>query len=139
MTMKNFLTYVLLTTFVFYKIDAICIPTRLKFAVKIENALPHNTTDQLKFNCKSGDTDLGYHALNVGQSYEWSFCANFFGKTLYFCNFQWGTKHQSFDVFSKSTPKDCPHGVCKWVAMLDGFYSSNPNYYGYLEKVHDWL
>ncbi|KAL3634187.1 hypothetical protein CASFOL_021241 [Castilleja foliolosa] len=100
--------------------------------------LPKNTPP-LKFSCKSKDDNLGYHVLNIHQSYHFSFCENVLRTTLFFCNFQWGTKHRTFDVFNtKKVEKSCDRGMCWWVAYQDGFYFKNV-IDGSLVKVNSWL
>ncbi|KAI4357607.1 hypothetical protein L6164_001545 [Bauhinia variegata] len=44
----------------------------------------------LTLHCKSKDDDLGFHTLQSGQSYQFTFRPRFiFGDTLFFCGFAW--------------------------------------------------
>lgn len=110
------------------------------FNVHIVNGLPDNT-HQFFFRCQSGDDDLGYHSLLVGEEYHWKFRINLFGDTLFFCHFYWQNKDKSFDVFngniyfpSCDAVKDGYH-QCYWLAKDDGFYFCD--YMADL-KSHDW-
>ncbi|CAH2050180.1 unnamed protein product [Thlaspi arvense] len=60
-----------------------------KNTVHIIDALP---IGDLKFHCKSKDTDLGMHDAT----------ADIFERTLFFCNFMHNQHRQSFDGFDSA-------------------------------------
>lgn len=112
-----------------------------EYDVHIVNALPNNLT----IHCASKDDDLGFHNLTDGADFTWRFCANLFGKTLFFCHFWWQSKEQMFDVFNKEMAKKCSCGyqmgnLCYWNIRADGFYFSKdykPFPEGYV-KEYEW-
>ncbi|XAR48894.1 hypothetical protein NMG60_11031874, partial [Bertholletia excelsa] len=96
--------------------------------VHVINRLP----SQLKIHCRSKDNDLGERALNKDQEFSWKFKTNIFGTTLYWCNFTWGAKFTSFDVFNKTVKPGCQDNIgikmhCYWEVRSDGFYFSRNN------------
>jgi hypothetical protein len=72
----------------------------------------------LTVHCKSKNDDLGVHTLKPNATYEFDFKPNFWGRTRYFCNFQWkyanGTEESFwFDIYKYS--RDSPRcGRCLW-------------------------
>ncbi|KAK1395379.1 S-protein-like [Heracleum sosnowskyi] len=96
--------------------------------VAIFNTLPGNTPP-LGLHCKSGDDDLGHQSLGVGGMYTWSFLPNFWGTTLFWCNFWWDGKHAGFHVYDINYIPDVVYGVSNFVyeARLDGFYFYAPD------------
>ncbi|GFP94526.1 hypothetical protein PHJA_002994400 [Phtheirospermum japonicum] len=134
MAIINLLTNLVLITIVFQKINA-CIITS-EYEVEIFNGLP-SAYSPLTIRCKSKDRDLGYQTLNVNKTFEWIFCENIFGRTLYTCDFRWGNKRQGFQVFNSKTSRDCAGGLCFWLAKSDGFYFKN--FFSGLVKKYDWL
>lgn len=69
-----------------------------KTHVKIFNYLQHH--QRLTLHCKSADNDLDVHRLGYGEHYEFSFRANFFDRTQYYCSFQWpGGTIKWFDIY----------------------------------------
>lgn len=97
-----------------------------KYEVHIINNLPSNTPP-LKIHCASGDDDFGDYFPSINEDYNWSFCGNLFGRSLYFCHFWW-EKDKVFDVFNNTNT--CVSGgqipyfsrQCVWVVKSDGFY-----------------
>ncbi|XP_058194861.1 S-protein homolog 5-like [Rhododendron vialii] len=84
----------------------------------------------LNLRCQSKDDDIGYHTLHTGQDLRWSFNRNFWGTTLFFCHFYWGSKTRVFNVYDSSINYDyClmtskGHRTCYWEVRPDGFYVS---------------
>ncbi|KAL6521943.1 hypothetical protein OROMI_031820 [Orobanche minor] len=114
-----------------------CTPFTPGYHVKIVNDLPRGSP-QLRFTCKSKDTDLGNHVLERLRVYEWKFCENIIQTTLFFCTFHWGTKHQSFEVFNSKLNQECVlDSLCDWYAKGDGFYFLDKR--GLDAKRYDWL
>ena len=74
-----------------------------------QNNIPTNIT----FHCKSKNDDLGFHTLEFGGRYIFSFRPQLFGATLFFCRFTWqGSLHPYyFDIFDFQRD-DCK--TCKW-------------------------
>ncbi|KAI3470536.1 hypothetical protein Pfo_027199, partial [Paulownia fortunei] len=108
-----------------------CFLTR-KYTVHVMNHLPLWSNIPLRLHCASGDNDLGYHKLPIFGDFNWTFCDNIFGTTLYFCHLWWnsrlGPKQKAFNVFTEKWSPKCTSGVCYWAANQDGihFTGSNP-------------
>ncbi|XP_058195262.1 S-protein homolog 5-like [Rhododendron vialii] len=104
----------------------------------IISGVPNNLMP-LRAHCQSKDDDLGMHMLNNGQSFNRRFTINFWGTTLFFCHFYWGSHNTSFDVFNATIADrnwDFPRYDCYWVARPDGFYLSKDN--KSWEIFNDW-
>ncbi|XP_071689340.1 S-protein homolog 3-like [Rutidosis leptorrhynchoides] len=90
----------------------------------------HSEVNDVHINCKSKDDDLGDNYLNVGEEYNFKFCMNVIGSTLFYCHFDWEGKQAQFDVFRKidgRNPEWCKQGQghkvnCYWDVKEDGFY-----------------
>ncbi|KAK9180241.1 hypothetical protein WN943_029449 [Citrus x changshan-huyou] len=67
--------------------------------------------EDLTLHCKSKDNDLGEHVLHEDESYNFSFCQNVLGETLFFCTFEWSGQVHKFDIFDGSRDP-CSH--CNW-------------------------
>lgn len=114
-----------------------------KYEIHIINNLPNSI---LRVHPQSKDNDLGYHNLNNGQDYTWSFKVNFPSTTLYFAHFWWNNKKQkSFNVFDIGLGMDyCGYNIialnrCYWYVKEDGFYIQNNYKSGHpLKKMYDW-
>nr|GMD04615.1 S-protein homolog 5-like [Ipomoea batatas] len=104
--------------------------------VIIFNRLPYTSSDELKVHCRSKDNDLGLQKIPKGTDYSWRFSLHLLGRTLYFCSFDWGSKHMVFDVYTEPFAKfNCRNtGAfgCAWIVRKDGFYLSNGL------KMHSW-
>jgi len=76
----------------------------------------------IRLHCKSKDDDLGEHTLLDGQHFGWGFTPNFWGTTLYYCDFVWGAKTAEGVVVydDGSTKLECTH--CVWQVHKDGFW-----------------
>lgn len=113
-----------------------------KYEMHIINNLPNSI---LRLHPQSKDNDLGYHNLNNGQEFTWSFHVNFPSTTLYFAHFWWNQKQKSFDVFEIGLGMDyCGYNIialnrCYWYVKEDGFYIQNNRRSGHpLKKMYDW-
>ncbi|KAG5523588.1 hypothetical protein RHGRI_035402 [Rhododendron griersonianum] len=73
--------------------------------VQIFSRVPDKPTP-LNLRCQSKDDDIGYHTLHTGQDLHWSFNRNFWGTTLFFCHFYWGSKTRVFNVYDSSINYD---------------------------------
>jgi len=89
-----------------------------KTSVKITNTLEGK--ENLNIHCKSKDDDLGQRLLHFNQSFDWSFGAQFWYKTLYFCSCQWGKGPLLyFDAYVQTRDFDkCSD--CDWYIKKDG-------------------
>ncbi|KAB2610278.1 hypothetical protein D8674_018310 [Pyrus ussuriensis x Pyrus communis] len=80
---------------------------------------------ELTVHCKSGDDDLGSHVVAVQGTYEFSFGTHVFGRTLFFCNFQWSGNSHYFDIYIQD--RDLQWCVkCKWSIRPEGPFRWNP-------------
>ncbi len=91
-------------------------------------------------HCESGDDDLGVKTLQNGQQYGWGFTPNWWGTTLFHCEFAWGAKRQAFKVWTDmgwaaTKRRPCKH--CQWHVTPEGFYRNNAGKPPVL--VYTWL
>lgn len=86
--------------------------------IKIQN----NNDYHLGVRCKSRDDKMGFKILKKGEMYIWSFRANFWGTTLYFCRFSHGEIDKgSFPIFQAGRDSaNCSN--CTWIAEADGLH-----------------
>lgn len=100
-----------------------------KFHIHVKNGLSDNQ-NLLRIHCQSKNDDLGFHDLNVGEEFEWSFRVNFQDTTLYFCHFWWKNLDASFDTFNFTFARrfcGTSPNVCYWLVKENGFYFSGLN------------
>lgn len=92
-------------------------------SVNIINSL----NDICVLHCSSKDNDFGQVAGSSNGSYYWKFDPNIFGRTVYNCEFLWGSKKQDFPVWQGSyydeRPKCCARGPCAYKLTPDGIYN----------------
>ncbi|XP_043687916.1 S-protein homolog 6-like [Telopea speciosissima] len=95
-----------------------------KFHVYIINDLDEGM--DLMTHCRSKDDDLGLHTLAKGQNFTWDFHVNFWGTTLFYCEFQWGNNvHGTFDVFETIRDGGRCLNICYWYVRTDGLHFTN--------------
>lgn len=92
-----------------------------KMWVRIVNDLP----GALQLHCQSADNDLHPQVLLPGQQFYFDFGMNFWGTTDFWCQFNYGSKWQHFDVWKG--PGIFGRGFvrchqCLWVVKSEGFY-----------------
>ncbi|KAM0008853.1 putative plant self-incompatibility S1 [Helianthus debilis subsp. tardiflorus] len=98
---------------------------RLKAIVHIQVEV-----NNLRFHCHSKDDDLGNVTRNAGEEYQIRFCLDFFGRSLFTCQFDWESKHQQFNVYKESQLpiiqpyciREPPNLECYWMVDKDRFY-----------------
>ncbi|KAF8041874.1 hypothetical protein BT93_A0465 [Corymbia citriodora subsp. variegata] len=99
--------------------------------VEINNNLPAGTT--LTVHCKSKDDDLGIH--HITRSWGFTFVANFFGGTLFFCSFSWPGRFEWFDIYWQERDwRDC--NQCIWMVSENGL--CRLSYSGDYDVCHPW-
>lgn len=122
--MERVLSLLLLTIYLVNPSYGACILTT-GYTVHIQNQIPVET---ITLHCQSKDTELGNHTLTSTSYFEWKFCQNLIKTTLYSCHFEWGSKKQFFDVFTKAIGNVCTFrkisgtGKCNWEVRSDGFW-----------------
>ncbi|KAG7547358.1 Plant self-incompatibility S1 [Arabidopsis suecica] len=91
-----------------------------KITVEIINDLGNQLT--LLYHCKSKDDDLGNRSLQSGESWSFRFGRQFFGRTLYFCNFDWPNESHSFDIYKdhRDSSGDTWCEKCVWKIRKTG-------------------
>ncbi|KAL3616324.1 hypothetical protein CASFOL_039714 [Castilleja foliolosa] len=123
----------------FYKAQSRCMFNRVTFYVvnKLSQSSP-----PIDLHCASGDRELGYHNIGVGQNFSYSFCTKF--RALYFCHLWWRQKDVAFEVwnhnwhssacgFTRDHPK-----TCYWEARDDGVYLAAQYPPQSFDKLHNW-
>lgn len=125
--------YVLISIFAILLLSTTCFS---RLHVDIANRLPQNAAP-LQLHCRSKDDDMGYHNLSVNQIYSWKFRMNFWGSTLFYCDFWWGEKHAAFKVFDIDIQVEVKDNVnvFAYEARSDGFYFY---YTEYLTQMSYW-
>lgn len=104
--------------------------------VRIINSLPEKSKP-LTLHCASGDDDLGFHKITVGENYSWKFCPNISGSTLFFCHFWWNSKQVAFDVYKVRSYK-LNHTLNVFVVKSDGIYLAHDDPGSSLKKYASW-
>ena len=96
-----------------------------RITISIINDLQPDKSN-LTVHCKSGDDDLGTHALVFNQSFEWSFRPNVLGTTLFFCGLGWRDAFGVFDMYryKRDKKRGCKH-YCYWEVAVDEIYGFN--------------
>lgn len=123
-------------------------PIRLNPTIyqRFTSDLPQNTS-LLNIHCKSKNDDLGIQTLKPGDLYHFKFHMNFWGTTLFYCYFSWGSKHNIFDVFKQRGGICSDHGellkdyYCNWMMRDSGIflaYGPSPTHDEY-QFVRPWL
>ncbi|XP_050216600.1 S-protein homolog 21-like [Mercurialis annua] len=111
-----------------------------RYNVYIINNLNHNV---LKIHCKSKDDDLGEHVLRIKGQFHFTFKANFWGTTLFWCNLKWGKKHGGGyrifwyrdDLLSMCGYKE---KRCTWSARNSGILLRDVRDGGEFKHMYDW-
>ena len=90
--------------------------------VTIRNNISDPNPTKMTLHCKSKDDDLGFHDLNFGGIYDFTFGTQFFwyfAKTLFYCSFTWpaDSRRHYLDVFDQS--RDQCHN-CSWTINKTG-------------------
>lgn len=94
-----------------------------KVVVSIDNNL--TAGQELSVHCKSGDDDLGVHAIPNGGHYEWSFKVNVWATTLYFCGFSCKDGSGTFEIYRAGRDIIRCEDKCNWKALQDGVHGFN--------------
>ncbi|CAN0842869.1 S-protein homolog 3 [Linum grandiflorum] len=77
----------------------------------------------LNVHCKSKEDDLGQQVLPSKQSWGFHFIPNFFGKTLFFCSFDWAGNPDGlryFDIYKQKRDQNLCGQDCKWIVTQRG-------------------
>lgn len=133
--MKNIFYLIVLFLYFVHGLEARSVLTQ--HHVYIYSELPRDIVP-LVFHCFSSDDDFGNKTLHPGQSFHWDFKSNFFGTTLYSCQFSWGPRHKGFDAFNAAWKVD--HNTYNYVVRNDGFYTNfDPNNHdANLKLLYPW-
>ncbi|CAH8303316.1 unnamed protein product [Eruca vesicaria subsp. sativa] len=83
-----------------------------KRRVDITNKVGDGLT--LTFHCKSKDDDLGVQILAPDQMWSFRFRPNFWGTTLFYCNFKWAGESHWFNIYDDDRDGDVGHKPCLW-------------------------
>jgi len=81
----------------------------------INDVRPVSTPTNITLHCKSKDNDLGFHTLEFGGNYMFSFKPTLipWETTLFFCSFTWlGSPYLHYFVIYDFKRDDCKN--CKW-------------------------
>lgn len=106
-------------------------PAFIRWHVTVINGL--NGTIAMSVHCQSQDDDLGLQTLPPTANVSWSFQANFFHSTLFWCHLQKGGGggdggcRAAFKVFWHDGRlfEKCGWKNCIWIAKDDGIYIRN--------------
>ncbi|KAL8512860.1 hypothetical protein ACS0TY_019123 [Phlomoides rotata] len=137
--MKNhqFAAFLLVCACIFPEIMLLAAKTSDKFClngrytVHVVNKLP----DQMKVHCRSKDDDLEDHFLNPNEYYNFSFCDNILGRTLFSCQLWWGNKEVGFKAFTSGDHRyQCLKNQCFWEGRSDGIYGSSYEAGGFIKR-----
>ncbi|KAF8394173.1 hypothetical protein HHK36_020379 [Tetracentron sinense] len=96
------------------------IPIFGKHHVYVGNDLGEGVT--LTLHCASRDDDLGTHVLPYGANYTWGFRSHLWKRTLFWCDFKWGSVNaQNCTVYDGKTEQSF-HSNAHWLSRMDGLY-----------------
>ncbi|XP_031744194.1 S-protein homolog 1-like [Cucumis sativus] len=106
-------------------------PAFIRWHVTVINRL--NASKGMLVHCRSQDDDLGLQTLPPTANITWSFEANFFHSTLFWCRLQkgggggHGSVRAAFKVFWHDVRlfDKCGWKNCIWMAKDDGIYIRN--------------
>lgn len=92
-----------------------------KVHVHVMNSLGDGKT--MTLHCQSKDDDLGTVILEDGQETKWSFSANFFGTTLFYCSVRWenSSSWYSFNAFDADRDYRRCISECRWLVSEGGY------------------
>ncbi|KAK9671727.1 hypothetical protein RND81_12G050700 [Saponaria officinalis] len=79
----------------------------------------------LTVHCKSKDDDLGTQILDFGRYFEFRFKPNFWGTTLFYCDFSWSGGKQHIDIYKykRDLHRCCDN--CVWNVDNMGMHGIN--------------
>jgi hypothetical protein len=99
--------------------EASLINHRIKITIVNNIVIPPNHPTNITVHCKSKDDDLGFHTINFGDRYIFSFNPHFFLRTLFFCSFTWPRNpHRHYlDIYDQSQDH-C--NDCTWLINQTG-------------------
>lgn len=91
-----------------------------KYTIYIKDEIPNSN---ITVRCRSKEDDLGFHNLKENQEYNFSFCQQFLGRTLFACDVKWTNKKSSFHGFDlKLGQEHCSNYKCRWSVKADGVF-----------------
>ncbi|KAK9280100.1 hypothetical protein L1049_013785 [Liquidambar formosana] len=111
-----------------------------KVRVTLINQL--ESEQSLTLHCRSKDDDLGRHVIPFMHAYEWKFYVNFWGTTLFWCNFWWrdadGTLIDgSFKIYEYERDEDICFNMCVWGIHENGLLLYH-KFVDKWEKLYRW-
>ena len=82
---------------------------------------------------------MGFHTLPAHRDFQWSFCANIWGRTLFFFEFWWDNiLIKTIEVFNFEIGLTC-NMTCNWTAKHVGIYfTGNRDPTAGLVKRYNW-
>ncbi|RAL40743.1 hypothetical protein DM860_008441 [Cuscuta australis] len=96
-----------------------------KKVVRIRDSIPANNTlhaPNLQVHCRSKSDDLGVWTMGENQEREIRFRVNFWASTLFWCDFNWGSKSKSFEVYNAHKEFAVNETYSTWKVDVLGFY-----------------
>lgn len=84
------------------------------------------TGSPLFVHCQSKDDDLGARTLQNNGVWRWNFKPNLGGSTLWWCDFKWNGKSQSFTVWDIDTAPIYDRSINDWRVAAEGFSLYDP-------------
>lgn len=102
--------------------------------------ITNNVGGPITVECSSKDDDLGIKFLPNTQTYILNFKPDYFGTTLFWCNFMWQQRRAHVVVWQGSgamgvDPMPCRY--CVWNVRADGFYRAEAGQP--LKRVQFWV
>ncbi|KAH9681259.1 hypothetical protein WN944_026325 [Citrus x changshan-huyou] len=101
---------------------------RFNYKIHVINGFKTNK-NPLIIHCYSNHDDLGEHTLWMNGEFKFHFRLSMIEETRFWCDWTWGTKKKSTDVFNMAVEyHNCfPTGNCFWKTAENGIYFSNDN------------
>ncbi|EEF45215.1 S-protein homolog 21 [Ricinus communis] len=137
---KSCVNVIVLLVLLILAMGRCCLGIGERYHVHIINDLTRHT---LNVHCKSKDDDLGPHLLQLGEEFHFTFRVNFWGTTLFWCNFKWGKNHGGdYHIFwyRDDLLYDCGYEQknCIWSARNSGMWLMNIPDGIQFYKRYDW-
>ena len=106
----------------------------LQSSAKVHVHIQNRQGKNINLHCRSKDDDLGYHNIENGTEYSWSFNTNFWGTTLFYCAVLMDPDPvwYHFDAYRQSRDSYRCESQCLWAIL------KHHSLIGYNQKTGNW-
>ncbi|XP_027169331.1 self-incompatibility protein S1-like [Coffea eugenioides] len=106
----------------------------LQSSAKVHVHIQNRQGKNINLHCRSKDDDLGYHNIENGTEYSWSFRPNFWYTTLFYCAVLMDPDPvwYHFDAYRQSRDSYRCESQCSWAIL------KHHTLIGYNQKTGNW-